>query len=116
MTDNIAYASLIAIAAVVFIGWLVAEFRARTVARLALALLSMLLIWYSVALPSAWRRFTLATHTACLCHLKAVLDEGGELEARKALQVYCETYEKTRDPGKAVSRMDSVLAGYTPPK
>jgi hypothetical protein len=99
---------------VLFISWLVAEFRCRTPVRIALGLACLLFpaLWIWAAIYSSHMIGDM--HHFGLHRIEKMVQEGREPQVQRALRVYDETYRETQSAKAAVFRMNSVLMEYDP--
>lgn len=89
--------------------WVVAEFRWRRSVRLALGLACLLFpcLWMWAGISSVNARAIL--HGAAFEMIDRSLEEGREVQVRKALQAYRETLEETGCSLSAVMRLNNTL-------
>lgn len=103
------FAALAVLPIILFILWLIAEFRWRRWVRLALAIANvfLLLSWligviYTYDLVTGMYQFSLNK-------MEHLLEEGHEAKVHHALRVHNQTFQQTGSAKRAVARLSSAL-------
>jgi hypothetical protein len=99
---------------ILFISWLVAEYRCRAHIRIALGMACLLFpaLWIWAAIYSSHMIGDM--HYFGLHRIENMVQEGRELQAQRALRAYNETYQETQSAKAAVFRMNAVLMELDP--